>query len=106
MTNGAVHEPSAPSRDERTRRRSARLALAALHAVTNGDERVLRARDAALDHEEVLVRIDARYLQVEDADGLVAVLARHLDVRERTARRHVRTDRAAVAAVLVRSVRL
>ena len=47
-----------------------------------------------------------RDLEVQDRELLGAVVAGHLQVRERAARRHVRTDRSAVAAVLVRAVRL
>ncbi len=54
----------------------------------------------------MLLRVDPRELHVEDRHRLVAVLSAHLQVGQGAARRHVRADRAAVTAILVRSVRV
>ena len=77
-----------------------------LTACAHEHEAVLRAGNAALDHDLVLFGVDPGDPQVEDRDGLVAVLAAHLQVGERAPRRHVRTNRPAVAAVLVGAVRV
>src|SRR5205085_6615066 len=65
---------------------------------------VLRARDGALDEQEVPLRIDVVHRQAELRDALAAHAARHLDALEHARRRRGGADRARLADV-VRAVR-
>src|SRR5581483_7738350 len=68
------------------------------------DDAVLRARDGALDEQEVPLRVDRVHRQTGLRDALAAHAARHADALEHARRRRGRADRARLADV-VRAVR-
>src|SRR6202000_3363197 len=65
---------------------------------------VARARDAAVNQNQVLLRHDFHDLLAQHAARGVAVLTRHLHAELHATRSHVGTDGTTVTTILVRTV--
>src|SRR6478735_9631228 len=95
-----------PRRTRRDAPSLGRLTAALFDGTAHEHQAVAGAGDTAADQNQILLRDHFDDLLAEHADGLVAVLTRHLHALLHAARSHVGADGATVAAVLVRTVRL